>query len=91
MSTLAVILIIIAALVVLFLVFRVANRQRGQREQARLQMDAKRDDVVHHKEKAVETRAEADVAAERARRQAAEAELHEERAGRREQEVEEER
>jgi FtsZ-interacting cell division protein ZipA len=91
MSTLAVILIIIAALVVLFLVFRMANRQREHKQQARLQMDAKRDDVVHHREQAADSRAEAQVAAERARRQATEAELHEERAARREDEVEEER
>jgi len=91
MSTLAVILIIIAAVVVLFLVFRMANKGRDRREQARLQMDAKRDDVVHHREVAADTRAEAEVTAERARRKAAEADLHEERASRREREVEEER
>lgn len=90
MSTLAVILIIIAVVVVLFLVFRMANRNKGQREQARLQTDAKRDDAVHHREKAVDTRAEAEVTAERARRKATEAELHEERAARREREVDEE-
>jgi len=50
-------------------------------------VQAKHDDVGHHREQAQEARAEADLAEERARRRTAEAELNERQAAEREREL----
>jgi FtsZ-interacting cell division protein ZipA len=91
MSAIAVIAIIVGAAILLFLLVSVARRAKDRREQGQLQREAKRDDVEHHRDEAQQSRVEAAVADERAKRQATEAELHEERAASREREVEENR
>jgi FtsZ-interacting cell division protein ZipA len=88
MSTLAVILIIIGAVLLLLLLVRPAMRKARQRTQVR---ENKRAELEHHEAQAESARVDAAVADERARRQVAEAELHEERAARRAEELGENR
>jgi uncharacterized membrane protein YcjF (UPF0283 family) len=87
MSTLAVIAIVIAALIVLAVVISLARSARERRRLGQAQVEAQHDDVRHHRERADERRTEAAVAEEKAKRAEAEAELDEERAGAREREL----
>jgi flagellar biosynthesis/type III secretory pathway M-ring protein FliF/YscJ len=88
MSAIAIIAIIIGALIVLALVAKFGRKTAERRRQGRLQVQAKRDDAQHHRDKAEERRTDAAIADERAKRQAVEAKLHEERAEHREHEAE---
>ena len=81
MSTLAVIAIIVAALIVLaILVCGRPQAPRSRRELGQVQTEAQHDDVRHHRERADERRTEAAIAEERAKRAQVEADLDEERA-----------
>ena len=91
MSTLAIIAIVLAALIVLAIIVSAARKKSREREFAQVQNEAQHDDVDHHRERAGELRTEAAVAEERAKRAKVEAELDEERAVRREKELDEER
>jgi hypothetical protein len=87
MSTLAVIAIVIAALVLFALVVSAARRARNRRQLAEVQGEAQHQDVRHHRAKAEDSRTEAAIAEERAERAKVEAELDEERASQREREL----
>jgi hypothetical protein len=73
---------------VLALLVSAYRRTQARRQQARLQVRARRDDIRLDREHADSRRTEAAVAEERARRVATEAELAEERAARKERELE---
>ena len=88
MSTIAVIAIIAAGLIVLAVLIAAGRSAALRRGQGKMQVSAKRDDARHHRERADAKRTDAAVAEERAKRQAVEADLHEERAAHREHEVE---
>jgi len=87
MSTLAIVLIVIAALIVLAIVVSLGRRAEQRRKLGQVQRHAQHDDAQHHRERAEESRSEAAVAEEKADRARVEAELDEERASRREHEL----
>ena len=87
MSTLAIIAIVIGAAIVLAILVTAARRANRRRQLGQAQVEAKHDDVDHHRGRAAELRTEAAVAEERAKRARAEAELDESRAEKREEEV----
>ncbi|HEY1285336.1 MAG TPA: hypothetical protein VGF04_04555 [Solirubrobacterales bacterium] len=87
MSTLAIVLIVIGALIVLAILFGMVSRGRSRRQFGQTQTEAQRDDVRHHRERAEQSRTEAAIAQERAEKAKLEAELDEERASRREHEL----
>jgi FtsZ-interacting cell division protein ZipA len=89
MSTIAVIAIIVGALILIALLVSMSRKAAQRRQLGKVQQEAHREDVQHHRDQAEERRTEAAVAEERARRVAAEAEAHEERAARRERELDE--
>jgi FtsZ-interacting cell division protein ZipA len=91
MSTLAIIAIVVAVLIVLAILVSASRRAKTRRELGQAQREAQHDDVRHHREQASDSRTEAAVAEEQAKRAKAEAELDEERATRREAELENER
>ncbi len=90
MSTVAVIAIVVAALILLAIIVSMARSKAHRREIAQAQTEAKRDDVQHHHDRASDRRHEAELAEEQAKRARAEAELDERRAAGREQELGEE-
>ena len=65
MSTLAVIAIVIAALIVLAILITASRSAKRKREFGRVQTEATRDDARHHREQAEESRTEAAIAEER--------------------------
>ncbi len=87
MSTIAIVAIVIAVVIVLALLFGMVSRARGRRQLGDVQTEAQHDDARHHRERAEESRTEAAIAEERARRAGVEAELDEERASQREREL----
>ncbi len=87
MSTLAVIAIVVAVLIVLALVVSAARRKSHDRQLGQVQTEAQHDDVQHHRERADERRTEAAIAEEKAKRAKVEADLDEERARTREAEL----
>jgi FtsZ-interacting cell division protein ZipA len=87
MSTVAVIAIVVAALVVIAIVVSVSRKASRRHEISRVQSEAQHDDVRHHRDRADESRREAELAEERAKRAKAEAELDEQRAASREEEL----
>jgi FtsZ-interacting cell division protein ZipA len=87
-STLAIILIVIGAVVILAILFGMLSRGRSRRQLGQTQREAQRDDAAHHRERAEESRTEAAVANERAEKARLQAELDEERASQRERELE---
>jgi FtsZ-interacting cell division protein ZipA len=87
MSTGVVIAIVVAALILIALLV-IAGRRSAQRKRlGRVQTQAKHDDVSHHRERADQSRTEAAIADEKAKRAKVEAELDEERARSRESEL----
>jgi hypothetical protein len=90
MSTIAVIAIVVAALILLAIIVSMARSKAQRREIGQAQVAAKHDDAQHHHDRAGERRHEAELAEEQAKRARAEAELDERRAAGREQELGEE-
>lgn len=88
MSTIVILIIVIAAIVIVGALIAAASRRKRERELGAAQVDAKRDDVSHHRDQAEDARAESELAKERADRAAAEAELNEHKAAERERELE---
>lgn len=89
MSTLAVIGIIVAVLIVIAIVATAMRNARARRQFGEVQSEAQHDDAQHHRERADEHRTEAAIAEEKAKRAQVEAELDDERAGTRERELRE--
>lgn len=88
MSTVLIVIIAIVALLVLALLVSAASRRRRTRQLGEAQVQAKHDDVSHHREQANEARVEAELAEERSKRAAAEADLNERKAREGEQALE---
>jgi FtsZ-interacting cell division protein ZipA len=87
MSTVLIVIIVIVVLVVVGLQISAANRRKRTQQIGEAQVEAKRDDVGHHRERAQQAHGEEELAQERAKRAAAEAELNERKAEEREQEL----
>lgn len=87
MSTIVILVIVIAAIIIVGVLISAASRRKRERKLGEAQVDAKRDDVSHHRSQAEGARAEAELAKERADRAAAEAELNEHKAAEREREL----
>lgn len=88
MSTVLIVIVAVAVVVVLGLLTFAASRRAQTREIGEAQVEAQHDDVSRHRDQAREARGEAELAQERAKRAAAEAELNEHKASEREQEIE---
>ncbi len=87
MSTvLSVIVVIVVLIVAGLLLYAVSRRKRSQLI-AETQVQAKRDDLSHHRNQAREARAEAEIAERAKRAAAAEADLNEHKAAQREREL----
>jgi FtsZ-interacting cell division protein ZipA len=82
------VLIVVVVVIVLGLLISAASRRKHTRQIAEAQVEAKHDDVSHHRDQARDARAEAEIAEERAKRAAVEADLNERKAGERERELE---
>ena len=82
MSTVLIVIIVVVVLVVIALLVSTANRRKQTHQIAEAQVEAKHDDVDHHREQARDARAEAELSEERAKRAAAEADLNERQAER---------
>lgn len=89
MSTVLIIVIVVVALVAIAMLVGVARRSSRRRELGQAQSAAQHEDVQHHREWADESRTEAAIAEERAKRARVEAELNEERADSRERDLSE--
>lgn len=76
----AIVVIALIALAVILLLGRRKKQEQQERELARVQTDARRDDATYERQTAGERLAEAQEAEERARHAREEAERHEERA-----------
>jgi FtsZ-interacting cell division protein ZipA len=87
MSTVLIVIIVVVVLIVVAMLVSAANRRKHTHQIAEAQVEAKHDDVDHHREQARDARAEAELADERSKRAAAEADLNERQASEREQEL----
>lgn len=84
MSTALSVIVVIVVLIVAGLLLYAVSRRKRTRLIAEAQVQAKHDDLSHHRNKARDARAEAEIA-ERAKRAASEADLNERKAAEREQ------
>jgi len=77
MSPVLIVVIVVVVVLVVGLLIPAASRRKRNKRIAKAQVQAKHDDVSHHRNQARDAHAEAEIAEERAKRAAAEGDLNE--------------